>query len=136
MDLNKTMKISAAGLQAQEARMRAIAENLANADSVATTPGGEPYRRKLVTFQNVLDRQLGVNVVQVGKVIRDKSELKNRYDPQNPAADADGYVKLPNVNPLIEAMDMRQAQRSYEANLTVIDAAKSMLGKAIDLLRS
>jgi flagellar basal-body rod protein FlgC len=136
MNLNKTMKISAAALQAQENRMRVIAENLANVDSMATTPGGEPYRRKTVSFRNVLDRQLGVNLLEIGRVDRDKSPLRSRFEPQNPAADADGYVKLPNVNALIEAMDMRQAQRSYEANLTVIEAAKSMLGKAIDLLRS
>ena len=136
MNLNKTMKISAAALQAQENRMRVIAETLANVDSMATTPGGDPYRRKTVSFRNVLDRQLGVNLLEIGRVDRDKSPLRSRFEPQNPAADADGYVKLPNVNALIEAMDMRQAQRSYEANLTVIEAAKSMLGKAIDLLRS
>src|SRR5262245_28045035 len=115
MDLSKTLKISAAALNAQETRMRVIAENMANVESMATTPGGDPYRRKTVSFRNMLDRQLGANVVQVGKIDRDKSDLRTKFDPQNPVADGEGYVKLPNVNPLIEAMDMRQAQRSYEA---------------------
>ena len=109
MNLNKTMKISAAALQAQENRMRVIAENLANVDSMATTPGGEPYRRKTVSFRNVLDRQLGVNLLEIGRVDRDKSPLRSRFEPQNPAADADGYVKLPNVNALIEAMEIGRA---------------------------
>jgi flagellar basal-body rod protein FlgC len=135
MDLSKTLKISAAGLQAQNARMRTIAENLANADSLADTPGGEPYRRKMLTFKTVLDRASGVAMVQPDKVIKDRSEFQKRFDPSHPGADADGYVMAPNVNTLIEAMDMRQAQRSYEANLSVIEVAKSMLLRTIDILR-
>ena len=135
MDLSKTLKISAAGMQAQNARMRTIAENLANADSLAYTPGAEPYRRKMLTFKTVLDRASGVAMVQPDKVIKDRSEFQKRFDPSHPGADADGYVMAPNVNTLIEAMDMRQAQRSYEANLSVIEVAKSMLLRTIDILR-
>jgi flagellar basal-body rod protein FlgC len=135
MDLSKTLKISAAGMQAQNARMRTIAENLANADSLADTPGADPYRRKMLTFKTVLDRASGVALVQPDKVIKDKAEFQKRFDPSHPGADADGYVMAPNVNSLIEAMDMRQAQRSYEANLSVIEVAKSMLLRTIDILR-
>ena len=135
MDLTKTLKISAAGMQAQNARMRTIAENLANADSLAEAPGADPYRRKVLTFKNVLDRTSGVQLVEPNKVIRDKSDFQKRFDPSHPAADADGYVLAPNVNSLIEVMDMRQAQRSYEANLSVIEVAKTMILRTIDILR-
>jgi flagellar basal-body rod protein FlgC len=135
MDLSKTLKISAAGMQAQNARMRTIAENLANADSLADAPGADPYRRKMLTFKNVLDRASGVALVRPDRVITDKSEFQKRFDPSHPGADADGYVMAPNVNALIEVMDMRQAQRTYEANLSVIEVAKSMLLRTIDILR-
>ena len=123
-------------MQAQNARMRTIAENLANADSLAESPGADPYRRKMLTFKNALDRATGVELVRPDKVIRDKSDFQKRYDPNHPAADADGYVQAPNVNSLIEVMDMRQAQRGYEANLSVIEVAKTMLLRTIDILRS
>jgi flagellar basal-body rod protein FlgC len=135
MDLSKTLKISASGMQAQNARMRTIAENLANADSLAETPGADPYRRKMVTFKTVLDRASGVELVRPDRVVRDKSDFQKRFDPNHPAADADGYVQAPNVNSLIEVMDMRQAQRGYEANLSVIEVAKSMILRTIDILR-
>jgi len=135
MDISKTLKISAAGMQAQSARMRTIAENLANADSLAETPGGEPYRRKVLTFKNELDRASGLELVHADRVIRDRSEFQKRFDPTHPAADAEGYVLAPNVNSLIEVMDMRQAQRSYEANLNVIEVSKTMILRTIDLLR-
>ena len=135
MDLTKTLKISAAGMQAQGARMRTIAENLANSQSLAETPGAEPYRRKVMTFKNVLDRETGAKLVRPDRVMPDRSEFQKRFDPNHPAADAEGYVLTPNVNPLIELMDIRQAQRSYEANLNVIEVAKSMLQRTIDLLR-
>lgn len=135
MDLVKSLKISAAGMQAQSARMRTIAENLANADSVSETPGGDPYRRKMLTFKSVLDRETGARIVQPGRVVTDQSEFQKKFDPNHPAADAEGYVRVPNVNPLIEVMDMRQAQRSYEANLQVIEVARSMIQHAIDILR-
>lgn len=135
MDLQKSMMISAAGLKVQSTRMRIIAENLANADSIANTPGGDPYRRKTISFKNILDRQAGVNTVKVDKVSIDRSELDKKYDPNHPGADDQGYVKQPNVNGLVEAMDMREAQRSYEANLSAIEASRSMLMGTIDLLR-
>jgi len=136
MDLSKTLKVAAAGMQAQNARMRTIAENLANADSLAETPGAEPYRRKVLTFKSALDRATGVDLVRPDKVVRDKTDFQKRFDPSHPAADADGYVLAPNVNSLVEVMDMRQAQRSYEANLSVIEVAKTMLLRTIDILRS
>ena len=136
MDLMKSIKISAAGMQVQGARLKVIAENLANADSISPVAGGDPYRRKVVTFQNVLDRKLGADMVKVKNVGTDRSAFREKYDATNPAADANGYVKLPNVNPLVELMDMREAQRSYEANLRIVDVSKNMLTRTIDLLRS
>ena len=136
MDLSKVLRISAAGMEAQNARMRTVAENLANADSLPQSPDEDPYRRKMVTFKNVLDRQLGARTPRADRVVQDTSEFRKRYDPQHPAADADGYVATPNVNSLIEVMDMRQAQRTYEANLGVIEIAKSMIARTIDILRN
>jgi flagellar basal-body rod protein FlgC len=135
MDLMHSLMISAAGMKVQGERLRVVAENLANADSVAEKPGGDPYRRKTITFRNELDRQLGLETVQVDKVGTDRSDFRMKYDPGNPAADEKGYVKLPNVNSLIEMTDMREAQRSYEANLKAIEVARSMLQRTIDLLR-
>jgi flagellar basal-body rod protein FlgC len=135
MDLVDALHISAAGMKVQGVRLRIIAQNLANADSVAQTPGGDPYRRKVVTFRNVLDRELGVETVRIGRFDRDWSEFPKRFDPNHPAADADGYVELPNVNSLIELTDMREAQRSYEANLKVIESSRGMLQRTIDILR-
>jgi flagellar basal-body rod protein FlgC len=135
MEFTKIMQISAAGMQAQNLRLRTIAENLANADTTSTTPGGDPFRRKLVTFKNAFDKALGVQTVKVDRVTTDKSDFERVYDPQNPGADGTGYVLKPNVNPLIEVMDMRQAQRSYEANLNVIDVARTMATRTIDLLK-
>lgn len=135
MDLSKVMQISAAGMQAQTLRLRTISENLANADSLGESAGASPYQRKLVTFKNVFDRELGANKVKIDKITQDNSEFQKRLDPQHPAADQDGYVLIPNVNPLIELMDMRQAQRSYEANLSVIEVSKSMIARTLDILR-
>ena len=114
-DLKISSQIASKGMKAQATRLRVISENLANTDSTAETPGGEPYRRKLVTFRNQLDKALGADKVQIDKVTTDKSDFEKRFDPQHPAADKDGYVLTPNVNSLVELMDMRQAQRSYEA---------------------
>lgn len=136
MDLSKSMKISAAGMESQSARMRTIAENLANAESLPQTPDVDPYRRKVLTFRNVLDRTTGANLVRADRLAQDKSEFQKRFEPNHPGADADGYVKAPNVNSLIEVMDMRQAQRSYEANLSVIEVSKTLILRTIDLLRS
>ena len=135
MDLNASMVIAASGMRAQSSRMRTIAENIANANSTASTPNGDPYRRKVATVKSDFDRDLGASLVQAGKPIDDMSEFRSQYDPGNPAADKTGYVKMPNVNSLIEIMDMREAQRSYEADLTVMDSTKSMLARTIDLLR-
>src|ERR1700744_3818008 len=135
MDLSTSMMIAASGMRAQSGRMRVIAENIANANSTATTATGTPYRRKVATITSEFDRTLDATMVQSGKPIDDTSDFRTQYDPGNPAADKQGYVKLPNVNPLIEVMDMREAQRSYEADLTLMDASKSMLSRAVDLLK-
>ena len=134
-DLISSLKISAAGMKVQGTRLRVISENLANADSLPTGPGKSPYRRKNIQFQNVLNRELGLNLVKVKKIGVDKSEFNRRFDPDHPAADEKGYVQTPNVKTLIEVMDMREAQRSYEANLTAIRTARSMMRRTIDLLR-
>ncbi|MFO1129437.1 MAG: flagellar basal body rod protein FlgC [Rhodospirillales bacterium] len=134
-ELTKSLRVSAAGMRAQGTRLRIITENIANADSTAASPGGEPYRRKTISFNNVLDRSLGADTVRVDKVSQDPSPFVRKYDPGNPAADASGYVQTANVNPLIEMADMREAQRSYEANLSSIKSAKAMLQQTIDVLR-
>ena len=134
-ELFRTFRISASGMKAQGTRLRVISENIANADSLPRTLGEMPYRRKVVTFKSELDRSSGVDTVAVDKIRPDLSQFKSRYDPAHPAANADGYVLTPNVNSMIEMMDMREAQRSYEANLTVIKSSKSMLQSAIGLLR-
>ncbi len=136
MDFLRSIAIAASGLKAQAGRIRIISENIANSDSTATTPGGDPYRRKIATFRKEFDRELGAQTVDLGRVARDQSDFRTRYDPGNPAADASGNVKLPNVNSLVEQMDMRQAQRSYEANLNVIGATRRMLQRTIDILRA
>ncbi|WP_404367741.1 flagellar basal body rod protein FlgC [Sphingomonas sp. MMS24-J45] len=135
MDLKTTLAVSASGLRAQSLRMRVIAENLANADSVARTPGGDPYRRRLPTFSSEVDRQTGAAGVRVDSIEADKSDFQRVYQPGSPAADANGYVKKPNVNALVEGADMKAAQRSYEANLSAIEAAKSLTMRTIDLLK-
>lgn len=135
MDLDKALDIAAHGMDAQTTRLRVIAENLANQDTTGSTPGADPYRRKTVAFENRLDRQLGAETVRVKQVGRDTSEFPQRYDPSNPAANAQGYVKLPNVNSLVEVMDMREAERSYSANLAVMQASRGMLTRTIDLLK-
>jgi flagellar basal-body rod protein FlgC len=135
MDLTDSLFVSAAGLKVQGERLKVIAQNLANADSMATTPGGDPYRRKMVTFRAALDKELGLKTVQVDRVMEDQSEFQKKLDPAHPAADAQGYVKLPNVNALVELADMREAQRTYEANLKAIEASRTMLQRTVDILR-
>jgi len=134
-ELLKSLDISASGMKAQGTRLRVIAENVANAGSTATTPDGQPYRRKLVTFGSTLDRALGAELVDVKRITRDTSAFGQRYQPGHPAANASGYVKTSNVNSLVEVADMRQAQRSYEANLRVLQTSRTMLQRTIDLLR-
>lgn len=135
MDLHASVDVSASGLHAQALRMRVIAENLANADSVARTPGGDPYRRKVATFRSHLDRTIGATKVQVASITTDKSQFGKIYQPGNPAADGAGYVQTPNVNGLIEMADMRAAQRSYQANLNAIEAARAMTARTLDLIK-
>lgn len=134
MNLLDAMAQAAKGMKAQGVRMRVISENLANADTAAPAAGGSPYQRKIVTFKNTLDKVSGQKEVAVDKIMADRSEFVLKYDPSHPSADKNGYVKMPNVNPMVEMMDMREAQRSYEANLGVIDMAKGMLMRTLDLL--
>ncbi|HJS85208.1 MAG TPA: flagellar basal body rod protein FlgC [Acetobacteraceae bacterium] len=135
MDLEKSLAISASGMQAQTTRLTTIAQNLANQDSTGSTPGAEPYRRKTVTFADKMDRALGVELVSVRAIGKDRAAFPMRYDPANPAADAQGYVKLPNVNALVELADMRAAERSYQANLSVMQTTRGMLTRTIGMLR-
>ncbi|MBB4840122.1 flagellar basal-body rod protein FlgC [Sphingomonas kyeonggiensis] len=135
MDLKTSLGISASGLRAQSLRMRVIAENLANQDSVSDTPGGDPYRRRVASFKAEIDRSTGGMGVKVKSIENDKSDFTKVYQPGHPAADKDGYVLKPNVNGLIETADMKAAQRSYEANLNAIEAAKSLTMRTIDLLK-
>src|SRR5262245_19863503 len=135
MDFSKSMAVAASGMRAQTERMKIIAENIANANSTSPTPGGDPYRRKIATFKSEFDRELGTTMVNAGKPVNDRKDFRSQYDPGNPNADAQGYVKLPNVDSLVEIMDMREAQRSYEADLTVMDSTKQMLAKTVDLLK-
>jgi flagellar basal-body rod protein FlgC len=135
MDFAQSMLIAASGMRTQSDRMRVIAENIANANSTASVAGGDPYRRRIATVNSTFDRDLNATLVAPGKPQADMSDFRKQYDPGNPAADKSGYVKLPNVNSLVEMMDMREAQRSYEADLTVMDATKSMLARTVDLLR-
>ncbi len=136
MDFLKTMSIAASGLRAQAGRMRIISENIANADSTPATPDANPYRRKVPTFNSELDRSLEARVVSMGRVDTDKSAFRLKYEPGHPSADANGNVKYPNVNSLVEMTDMREAQRSYEANINVISATRRMLQRTLDILKA
>ena len=135
MDLKTALQVSASGLRAQSLRMRVIAENLANADSVSRTAGGDPYRRRVPSFKSEVDRDTGAAGVAIDSIKSDRSAFQRVYQPGSPAADATGYVKMPNVNALVEAADMKAAQRSYEANLSAIEAAKGLTMRTIDLLK-
>jgi flagellar basal-body rod protein FlgC len=131
----RSLRIAAGGMRAQAGRMRVVAENIANANSTAQVPGGDPYRRKVPTFRTSFDRELQATTVELGPVRRAPGEFQTRFDPNHPAADARGYVKIPNVNSLVESMDMREAQRSYEANLNVVTSTRRMIQRTIELLR-
>lgn len=136
MQIMNAIGISASGMHAQGDRLRVIAENIANADTAAAQPNEDPYRRKTILFKNVMDKELGAATVRADKIGEDRSTpFRLRFMPDHPGADENGYVKLPNINTLIEVMDMREAQRSYEANLGMIEIARSMLGRTLDLLR-
>lgn len=133
-DLSTALQVSAAGMRAQSGRVRIVAENLANANSTAEAPGLDPYRRQVPVFSSYLDRQVGANLVEISRVALDPSAFSLRYDPNHPAANAEGFISLPNVNPLIEMMDLREAQRSYEANLGALDGARSMAVATLRIL--
>jgi flagellar basal-body rod protein FlgC len=135
MDFLKTISVAASGLKAQSGRMRVIAENIANADSTADKPGADPYRRKVPSFNHRFDRELEASVVELGRVRTDRTAFRTRFDPGHPAADQKGEVKLPNVNSLVETMDMREAQRSYEASLNLISATRRMISRTLEILR-
>ena len=136
MDFLKSIAVAASGMRAQAGRMRIIAENIANAESTATSPGADPYRRRIVTFHDEVDRQIDARVVKLGQVATDSSPLRVQHEPDNPMADPKGDVKYPNVNPLVEITDFRDAQRSYEANVNVISATRRMLQRTIDILKA
>ncbi|MGY4261137.1 flagellar basal-body rod protein FlgC [Bradyrhizobium sp. USDA 4516] len=135
-DFARSMSIASSGLRAQAGRMRVISENIANADSTAQTAGGDPYRRKVPTFSSTLDRTLDAQVVALGRIRPDQSSFRVKHEPGNPAADASGNVKYPNVNAMVEMTDMRDAQRSYEANLNIISATRRMIQRTLDILKS
>ncbi|MEZ5692120.1 MAG: flagellar basal body rod protein FlgC [Rickettsiales bacterium] len=135
MQLSDSLAIAASGMKAQGDRLRVVAENIANAGSTGSKPGEEPYRRKIVTFHSQLDRELGVNTVEISERSYDMSDFMKKYEPTHPAADEQGYVLYPNVNTIVEMMDMREARRGYEANMNIIEVSKSMLSRTIDLLR-
>ena len=135
MDITKALAISAQGMNVQTTRLRVIAENLANQETTGSSPGADPYRRKVVEFENRMDRAVGAETVRVRQIESVPGDFPLRYDPSHPAADANGYVKVPNVNSFVEVMDMREAERTYSANLNVMEASRSMLTRTIDMLR-
>ena len=134
-NLSAIAKIAASGMTAQTTRLRVVSENVANADSTGTTPGADPYRRKTISFTEMLDRETGATGVKVDDVRRDRSDFVLDYDPSHPAADAKGYVKRPNVDPILEMANMREASRSYEANMNLFEAGRRMRGQILDLLK-
>ena len=134
MDLDRALRISAAGMNVQSARLRVVAENIANRDSTGGAPGADPFRRKTVTFAARMDRAAGVETVRVRAIGRAPGEFPQRFDPSHPAADANGYVKTPNIDSLVENMDMREANRSFAANLAVLETTRGMLTRAIEAL--
>jgi flagellar basal-body rod protein FlgC len=136
VDFLKSFAIAASGLRAQAGRMRVLSENIANADSTASQPGGDPYRRRIPTFRSEMDRALDAQMVALGRVRTDPTDFRVKYEPGHPAADANGNVKYPNVNSLVEMTDLKDAQRSYEANVNVISASRRMIQRTLDILKS
>ncbi len=133
--LSVSADIAVSGMKAQSERLKVISENMANADSVGRRPGEDPYRRQVVMFKEYVNRETGAKMVKVDRVAKDQSQFEKRYLPNHPAADANGYVSMPNVNPLVEMMDMKEAQRSYEANLSVVQTSRDMNSKVLDILK-
>jgi flagellar basal-body rod protein FlgC len=136
VDFLRTMAIAASGLKAQAGRMRIISENIANADSTPAGAGADPYRRKVLSFTSEFDREIAARTVGIGRVRPDTSEFRMKYEPGHPAADQNGNVKYPNVNSMVEMTDMREAQRSYEANVNLITATRRMIQRTIDILKA
>jgi flagellar basal-body rod protein FlgC len=134
--LTQIMATAASGMRSQTLRLRTVAENLANANSTAATPGGTPYQRKLITFEEAVDKASGASIVRTGRVLTDSTPFRTAYEPSHPAAGPDGYVKLPNVSEVVEAADMREAERSYEANLATLTQARTMFAKTLDILKA
>ena len=132
MNILDALQMSSAGMKAQGDRV--ISQNIANADTAANTQNSTPYQRKTVIFKNEMDRASGIEMVKVDRIAEGKNEFKLKFMPSHPGADENGYIKMPKINTLIETMDMREAQRSYEANLGMVQISKGMLGKTIDLL--
>jgi len=135
MDLSTAINVSASGMDAQSQRLRVVAENLANQDTTGSTPGADPYRRKTITFQEAINQDNGESTVGVREIGHDMSDFETRYDPSHPAANAQGYVKIANVNSMVEMMDMREAERSYTANLNTMQVTRSMMSRTLDLLK-
>ena len=134
-NLSVSADIAVSGMKAQAERLRVISENMANADSVGSRPGEDPYRRQVVTFKNYVDEATGAQLVKVDKVLPDRSPFQMKYMPDHPAANAEGYVAMPNVNPLVDMMDMKEAQRSYDANMSMMQTARDMNSKILDVLK-
>jgi len=133
--LQSIAKIAASGMTAQTARLRVISENVANADSTGTTPGADPFRRKTISFSELIDRNGGGSLVEVDRIGRDQSPFRRDYDPSHPAADDTGYVNRPNVDPIMEMANMREASRNYEANMNMFESGRRMRGQMLDLLK-
>ena len=133
--LQSVTVIAASGMRAQSERLRVVSENVANADSTGNAPGADPYRRKTISFGEMVDDATGAAMVKVTEVGRDMTDFETKYDPGNPAANADGFVKMPNVNPIIEMSNLREASRSYEANINMLDTGRKMQLQMIDLLK-
>ena len=134
--LTTALKIAGSGLHAESTRLRVVSENLANANSTGDTPGADPYSRKTVTFQSAVDQATNAALVEIDRIDVDRSECVQIYDPKHPAADQNGFVKTPNVNALVEMADMREANRSYQANLQVLRQARDLITMTIDLMRT
>jgi flagellar basal-body rod protein FlgC len=134
--LSQTMETAASAMRAQSTRLRLVAENLANAESTSAVPGGSPYQRKTMSFQQAVDKATGAALVQPGRISTDSTPFHSVYDPSHPAANTDGYVSMPNVSPVLETADMREAERSYEANLAALNQARSMIAKTLDILKA
>lgn len=134
-NLSISADIATSGMKVQAERLKVIAQNMANADSISTVPGGDPYRRQVVTFQDYVDKETGAEMVKIGKVTHDMSQFDRKYMPNHPGADAEGYIKMPNVNTLVEMMDMKEAQRAYDANMNMMKTARQMNSNVLDILK-